>query len=311
MSLSRFHQVGMIVTLSCLYACAGADFAGGSKKASDLPAKQSSPAQPAPGSSAALPDKGQDSGNSTDANSAGAAPAPGPAANNGIGNVIKTIGQIISSSPTPPPATVPPNTKPCGQSLSVSAKANPYLAGMPDGTSLTYTLKPEEPQTPTDKAPDESPVLASPLDPSCIAAGATIAFDVVGGVAYSQAERGYTANGDLGMIRPHQLGASLGKSDITAPMSSLVAVFLSDGDPSKAQAPATLDFSTQASRDYQTLSPALGQVFFVGNGRTSGGASHGVVVPQGATRLYFGVMDWYQWNNNQGGLHVTVLLAKP
>ena len=309
MSPLKFNQVAMVITLSCLYACSSADFGGSNKKSSTSPAKPSSPAQPAPVSSSPPPDKGQDSGKSTDANSAGAAPAPGQT----VDNVIKTIGQIISSSPAPttPPAAVPPTMKSCGQALNVPAKANPYFAGVPDGTTLTYTLGQADPQTPTDKAPDESPVLALPLDPSCIAAGATISFNVVGGVTYSQAERGYTANGDLGLILSHQLGASLGKSNITAPLSSLVAVFLSDADPSNTQAPVALDFSTQASRDYQTLSPALGQIFFIGNGRTGAGASHDVVVPPGSTKLYFAVMDTYQWNNNTGSLKVTVLLAKP
>ncbi len=71
---------------------------------------------------------------------------------------------------------------------------------------------------------------------------------------------------------------------------ALVGVFLGAAQP--ATAPARLDFSTNAiGENFTTLAPALGQVFFIGDGATSGGIAQQFTVPAGATRLFFGVPD--------------------
>jgi hypothetical protein len=49
-------------------------------------------------------------------------------------------------------------------------------------------------------------------------------------------------------------------------------------------------------------------VFFIGTGKTSAGDLRKVIVPQGAARLYFAVMDIYQWNNNSGELSGAVMV---
>jgi len=67
-----------------------------------------------------------------------------------------------------------------------------------------------------------------------------------------------------------------------------------------------LDFTTPAGRDYTVLSPALKQPFFIGDGLTSSGAVQRVIAPAGATRLFLGTMDNYEWNNNEGSFDVTV-----
>ena len=72
------------------------------------------------------------------------------------------------------------------------------------------------------------------------------------------------------------------------------------------QTESDLDFSTQASQDYNSLSPKLKQPFFIGDGETSSGAVQGIVVPQGATRMFFGTMDGHEWSNNTGGYTATI-----
>jgi len=198
----------------------------------------------------------------------------------------------------------------CSQKYSVPGTANPYLAGVADGTALTYLLGTNDPQTPTDAAPAASPLLVTPIG-KCITAGNSLYFTVSGDISFSQTAPKTDANGSLNTILSHQKGAQLGKSNITAPLNSLLGVFLASGDPTLAPAPAALNFSTQAARDYTSLAPLVGQVFFIGTGKTSGGAYHQIIVPQGATRLYFAVMDTYQWNNNLGTLSGEVLTAAP
>ncbi len=69
----------------------------------------------------------------------------------------------------------------------------------------------------------------------------------------------------------------------------LIAVFLSDDLPQEA-APSRLDFNALGS-NFGSLSPEIGQSFFVGNGWTDGGMLQDFVVPTGATRVFFGFAD--------------------
>jgi hypothetical protein len=77
-------------------------------------------------------------------------------------------------------------------------------------------------------------------------------------------------------------------TDQTVP---LAGVFLSAAvaqDP----APSTLDFRVQGlGQDFLTLSPEIGQVFFIGDGQTTGGTTQIFYAPAGATRLYLGCPD--------------------
>ncbi|HET9834372.1 MAG TPA: PEP-CTERM sorting domain-containing protein [Vicinamibacterales bacterium] len=47
--------------------------------------------------------------------------------------------------------------------------------------------------------------------------------------------------------------------------------------------------------------------FFIGDGRRLDGVTpQYFIVPNGATRLFLGTMDGFEWNNNAGSLDVTV-----
>ncbi|RYD60597.1 MAG: hypothetical protein EOP83_19010, partial [Verrucomicrobiaceae bacterium] len=71
---------------------------------------------------------------------------------------------------------------------------------------------------------------------------------------------------------------------------ALVGVFIGAAQPSTP--PARLDFSTsQIGENFTTLAPALGQVFFIGDGLTSEGLSQQFTIPAGAEKLYFGYPD--------------------
>ncbi len=191
-----------------------------------------------------------------------------------------------------------------GTSASISAAtvvpghSNPYLAGMPDGAADG-----------SDRAPDESPVLVSGFTPS---PGGQVSFiNAVGGT-----DRG----GGCSLIPPyagcdpidgaaffsHSGGDQNGISAVRAPISALMGVFLGPDLPSLTAAPSGLNFQT-LGLDFSTLSPALKQLFFIGDGKNAADAVQMFVVPAGATRLYLGTMDGFGWFNNTGAITVDVV----
>jgi hypothetical protein len=83
----------------------------------------------------------------------------------------------------------------------------------------------------------------------------------------------------------------------------LVGVFLTDAPPSVAATPDRLDFtSTAIGTNFTTLAPAIAQTFFIGDGRVgSGGAVQDFLVPAGATRLFLGFADAFEFGGDVPG----------
>jgi len=182
----------------------------------------------------------------------------------------------------------------CSKELKVPGRANPYFAGTPAGASISYNWAPNP-----DRSDTESPTELLPGRVECLKEGAIITFNVSGQISHGGAPA-TDADGKLSDIQWHQKGAMFGKSNVRAPLNSMMAVFT--GDAASAVAPAGLDFISASSRDYSQISPLLGQIFFVGDGKRSNGQMQEVVVPAGAKRLFLGIMDAYEWNNNSGEL---------
>ena len=182
-------------------------------------------------------------------------------------------------------------------STNVPGTSDPWLAGMPAGSTASSV----------DSAPAESPVqlLAAPIIP-----GATLEFSATGLVT-NDASIGDPHPPDGDPITPptaHNAGAENGIGNVIAPFDSLIGIFLGPDQPNLTAAPtAVLDFSTQAARDYLSLSPALKQPFFIGDGLTSGDVQQQVVVPAGTTRLFLATMDSYGWSNNGGSFDVSLV----
>lgn len=178
----------------------------------------------------------------------------------------------------------------------VSAQSDPYLAGMPAGTGASVV----------DSAPAQSPVLVTGLP---LFAGEHLMFQTSGWAA--NGPRADQVNGpDGGAFTRHLTGPENGLSDYRVPISSLVGVFLGDTPPNQDLAPSLLDFrpggNVTGGVDYLTLSPQLKQVFFIGDGVTDGGVQQQILVPSGATRLFLGVADGYEWSNNPGEYNVSI-----
>jgi hypothetical protein len=177
--------------------------------------------------------------------------------------------------------------------ITVPGTSDMWLAGMPNGSSASYNLGSGEL---ADYSPANSPILVN------VTSGMTLQWFATGQVGHPGDPAGPDGAGSL--IYSHYKGAENGISDITVPIDSLLGVFLSSDQPDLTTAPAALDFSTAASLDYTNLTPLLKQVFFMGDGVTSGSVAQTIVVPTGATRLYLGTMDGFSWNNNVGSFSV-------
>jgi len=93
----------------------------------------------------------------------------------------------------------------------------------------------------------------------------------------------------------------------------LVGVFLDNNIPN-GLAPARLDFTASGlGTNFLSITPGLGQVFFIGNGVTTGGVFQQFIAPTGATRLALGVPDGFSfvgvpgyYDDNDGAYRIRI-----
>lgn len=188
-------------------------------------------------------------------------------------------------------------------SVSVPGTSNPYLAGMPNGSVAA-----------PDQAPYQSPVEVVGLD---LSVGGAVSFTGARGgvsnVPFCAGTNCSSIDGNVYQGRlfyDHDHAAQNGMSDIKAPINSLVGVFLSDTLPNLSPPPPKLDFQA-IGLDFASLAPDIQQVFFIGDGRTSGGVIQQFAIPGSATRLFLGTMDGVEWLNNSGVVTLNVSQVVP
>jgi hypothetical protein len=187
----------------------------------------------------------------------------------------------------------------------VPSTADLYLAGQPEGTVMSFTWWDNTPgasDTVSDNAAFETGFAVNPGTNLTFNAGGILGWTgegadgIVGELASLYAASGgrwlstYAHIPVLQNISPSPL--SLG-GYTNMPRYALMGVFTSDTIPALGSAsslPASLDFSA-IGLNFASLSPELSQVFFIGDGRTSGGAAQSFRVPTGATRLFLGLND--------------------
>jgi hypothetical protein len=159
--------------------------------------------------------------------------------------------------------------------LIVSAKSNIFAAGR--ASAFNGALPPSIRFTP--------------------GAGQVLTFSSVTGTVTASPTSG--ANGpDGGAGLPTNINSYQGISGIVHTTSSLflVGVFLDDSTPADP-APSRFTFTDDS---FTSLSPALRQVFFIGDGHTPGGTLHQFNVPATATRLFLGFADAYAFQGAPG-----------
>lgn len=96
-------------------------------------------------------------------------------------------------------------------------------------------------------------------------------------------------------------------------MGPLVGVFLNDDIPN-GSAPSIIDFrASGVGTDFLSITPDLGQVFFVGNGVTSTNVFQQFIAPTGATRLALGIPDGFgfvgvsgAYDDNDGAYRIRI-----
>ncbi len=202
--------------------------------------------------------------------------------------------------------------------MNIPATSNPFLAGQPAGVSASNNNPNHDPDW-SEGSPnppsnlggvhvEASPPVVSSTIP--LVPGNSMTFDGINGGAtndYTDPAR-YTADGNSVSHLPatNTAGDEHGIANMHAPINSLVGLFLDNSVPGSSSAPSDLDFSTDAERNFTTLSPQLNQLFFIGDGRDDNGNVQQFVVPTGAKRLYIATWDDYEWNNNIGSFNVTV-----
>ena len=91
-----------------------------------------------------------------------------------------------------------------------------------------------------------------------------------------------------------------GISSYSGPEGALVGLFL-DANIPNGVAPSGLNFTGGGlGMDFLELSPGLGQVFFIGDGQTSGNVVQAFMAPEGATRLFLGIPDGFSFDDKPG-----------
>lgn len=186
--------------------------------------------------------------------------------------------------------------------FNVPATSCPWLAGAAGGTVANLG----NPHNNPDYAPQACPKLM----PSAMALtpGQSLQFNSINGGANNLSSSiNFTPDGNPNDVQDNWNGTENGLAGMICPLNSVVGVFLDAAVPAGSGIPPTLDFSTDAKRNFTELSPMLRQPFFIGDGLMNDGTTkQSFKVPQGATRLFIGTMDGWEWNNNQGSFTTTV-----
>ena len=169
-------------------------------------------------------------------------------------------------------------------SILVPATTDIWLAGQPNASTVTGYFG-------TDTAPANSPVAIS------VTGGHTLTFSIMGYSPVSVDASCFDSNADAGACYGDEFGFSPGPANSISlahlPAGALVGVFVAAGGPS-GPTPAALDFSGGGiGTNFAGLSPALDQLFFIGDGLTGTGtgSTQQFLAPAGAATLYLAVSD--------------------
>lgn len=189
--------------------------------------------------------------------------------------------------------------------ITVLATSDIWLSGQPGGSSVTGLFG-------TDTLAANPPVLYSPVTGGQVLMFSATGSTSVDGSCFANAD----GIGASGYCYANEFsdgtGPINGIGNYTGPADVLYGVFLNSSTPTGTGGPASLDYTVPANISAASYTPALNQIFYIGDGLTGNGtgAVQQFLVPTGATRLYLAVADSVGGsNNNVGSLSVTVTVA--
>jgi hypothetical protein len=148
--------------------------------------------------------------------------------------------------------------------------------------------------TPEESLPSPSAGLESlpPIIPVLGGQVVRVLDPAIGGINYFNGF-GPPSFGPEGNPGNSDLSGFAGISGYLAPrQGALVGVFLSDAIPNTGPPPDRINFHATGI-EFTSLAPGLGQVFFIGDGKTSSNVFQEFLAPLGATRLAFGIPDGF------------------
>jgi hypothetical protein len=176
--------------------------------------------------------------------------------------------------------------------IIIPSTADIFLASQPTGTTITGYFG-------SDSAPANSPVEFS------VGAGATVTEVATGSTSVDDF---CFAGPDGGCYSDESsFSAAPASGTYKGPSNALIGVFLGAGVTDVSMGPASLDYTVAANTDLVSQSPALDQIFFLGDGLTSGNVTQQFIAPSGATRLFLAAADSYgSSTGNLGYLSVDI-----
>lgn len=133
------------------------------------------------------------------------------------------------------------------------------------------------------------------LDPGV---GRILYVQGLGGVSFANNAGAIGADGEAFNSTINGTGPVSGVGPIGV-RGGIFGVFIEDGDISGLTAPANFSQSSLTEASY---APGLRQVFFIGDGYADAGQTiqQQFFVPDGASKLVFGIADAFSWNGNIG-----------
>ena len=188
---------------------------------------------------------------------------------------------------------------------NVPGTANPFLAGMPAGSVASLNNPHRNPDYAGKKG--DPKYRRSPWTSRCRRRRADVRLDLRHRPPRSESRR-LSPDGEFDAIGHNINGSENGISDTQSPINALVGLFLDATPAGQTPVPAKQARLQQRVRagTYDSWSPKLKQIFFIGDGAEHKGVQQSFIVPEGATRLYLATWDFYEWNNNSGQRNIQV-----
>jgi len=199
--------------------------------------------------------------------------------------------------------------------VTVTGLMDPYLAGMPANTTASQGPAPApDYANGSSSVPAGQPTDSPLLVPLTISGGDSLTFTGFSGLVQHSGGPPWTSSApggdgpDGSNFTSHTNGVQDGFSNPNIPFDAMVGVFIDGTSPNTSMTPASVDFSVTGGTSFSSLSPGLQQIFFIGDGLTGtgSGAVQSFIAPAGATTLWLGTWDSYQWWNNVGQFSLTV-----